>query len=596
MDNPQLPPEMLEKLENMKKKIDSLTKALQKEVGDYLMGVTVLPPYQPRPGEPPLSKEEKVELQQKINVLILINAEAQKDGLKLREELTGKINATSKKVDPELVIRVMDILELKDACYDAKYDLIEDVAMSAIFYDPKDFLGAFKIMQVHKSMVLKKFEKYIVAYVAVGSTFRDATSNDLDVFIVIDDTDVKKMTRIELRDRLYAIIRQMGQEAAQITGVKKMLHIQAYILTDFWESIKDASPVIYTFLRDGVPIFDRGIFMPWRLLLKTGRIKPSSEAIDMQMETGEKMIEATKNKLVNLISWDLYHAIMNPAQAAIMLYGIAPPTHKETVILLDEIFVKKEKLLEKKYVDILAKALKYFKDYEHGKLKSTTGKEIDDFLTDAEDYIKRMKKLFEQIEIKREKEDSEEIYNECIRLSKDILDLNCVQYNETNMLVQFKKYIVGKGLIAEKDYKTLKVVEEVYKTYQKNKSVPADFEKIKKSARIYMRAALDYIQRKRSYVLERAKIRFKYGDKFGEVLLLGNHAYVIEDLDATEKSISIADVTKEGTIKNLKKITLEEFEAAIAKVNVPERVFIRESTLASLKSLFGQDIEILINY
>ena len=286
MDNIQLPKEMLEKLENMKKKIDSLSKLLQKEIGDYLVGISVLPPYQPRAGEPPLSEEEKIELQQKVNVLVMINAEAQKDGLKLRDELTVKINNASKKIDSELVIRVMDVLELKDACYDAKYDLIEDVALSAIFYDPKDFLGAFKIMQVHKSMVLKKFEKYIVAYVASGSLFRgDATSNDIDIFIVVDDTDVKRLSRMELRDRLYAIIRQMGQEAAQITGIKKMFHIQTYILTDFWESIKDASPVIYTFLRDGVPIFDRGIFMPWKLLLKNGRIKPSPEAIDMQMET-----------------------------------------------------------------------------------------------------------------------------------------------------------------------------------------------------------------------------------------------------------------------------------------------------------------------
>ena len=308
------------------------------------------------------------------------------------------------------------------------------------------------------------------------------------------------------------------------------------------------------------------------------------------------MIEATKNKLVNLISWDLYHAIMNPAQAALMLYGIAPPTHKETVILLDEIFVKKEKILEKKYVDILAKALKYFKDYEHGKLKNTTGKEIDDFLKDAEDYIKRMKKLFEQIEIKKEKEDSEEVYNECIRLSKDILDLNCIQYNESNMFFQFKKYVIDKGLIAEKDFKTLKIVESVYSNYRKNKSVPADFEKIKKSARIFIRSALDYIQRKRNYALERAKIRFKYGEQFGEVIILENQAYIIEDIDAKERIISIAEVTKDGIIKNLKKISLGEFETVICKVNVPEKVFIKENTLASLKSLFGQDIEILINY
>src|SRR3989344_4001908 len=55
----------------------------------------------------------------------------------------------------------------------------------------------------------------------------------INVLVVIDDTDVKKMTRVELKDRLMAIIQGMGREASQITGVKKLFHIQTYILTDF---------------------------------------------------------------------------------------------------------------------------------------------------------------------------------------------------------------------------------------------------------------------------------------------------------------------------------------------------------------------------
>ena len=531
----ELPQEVKEKIENMKKKLDNLSKLLQKEIKEYLVGLSVLPPYQPKSDEPPLTEQEKIDLQQKVNILVVLNAEAQKDGFKLRDELTKKSKEITEKLDKDFIVRVIDVLELKDACYDAKYDLVEDVAMSAPFYDPKDFLNVFKLMQFHKNMVLKKFEKYIVAYVAAGSFFRgDATSHDIDIFIVVDDTDVKKMTRIELRDRLYAIIRDMGREASQIIGVKKEFHIQAYILTDFWDSIKDASPVIYTFLRDGVPIFDRGIFMPWKLLLKMGRIRPSPEAIDMQMEMGEKLIQTAKGKLLNLLSWDLYNAILGPAQAAIMLYGIAPPTHKESIRLMDEIFVKKEKLLEKKYVDILTKAIKNCKDFEHGKLKETTGKEIDDFLKDAEDYMKRIRKLFEQIELKREKSffslPSKNI--ECLRLTRDVLELNNVQFNENNLITQFKKCIIDKGILSEKQYKILKTVLEVYNNYQKNKTVPADFEKIKKEARLYIKGSIEYIQRKRGYMLERAKIRFKYGEKYGDALLTDGVAYIIEDIDA----------------------------------------------------------------
>ena len=54
----------------------------------------------------------------------------------------------------------------------------------------KRFLGALKITDIHKTMVLK-FDVYVASYVVAGSMFRgDARSNDIDVAVVIDDTDV----------------------------------------------------------------------------------------------------------------------------------------------------------------------------------------------------------------------------------------------------------------------------------------------------------------------------------------------------------------------------------------------------------------------
>ena len=65
------------------------------------------------------------------------------------------------------------------------------IAYSAPFYD-KGMLAAIKISEMHKEMVMKKFERYIVSYVLAGSLIQGkATSkSDIDVFIVVDDTDV----------------------------------------------------------------------------------------------------------------------------------------------------------------------------------------------------------------------------------------------------------------------------------------------------------------------------------------------------------------------------------------------------------------------
>ncbi len=594
---PELPKEAQEKLDTMKSKLDKFSKGLTKEVKD-LIGIALLPPTRLNP-EDKLTPEETEKLKKRINILVVIDVENKKDWAELRDNVIKKGIKKANEIDENLFVTVMDIAEIRENCFDAKNDILEMIAAGAALYDPKDFLGALKISEVHKTMVLKKFDKYIVSYVCVGSMFRgDATSHDIDVAVVIDDTDVKKMTRAELKDKLSAIIRGMGYDASQLTGVKKAFHIQTYILTDFWDAIKDANPVIYTFLRDGVPIYDRGVFMPWKLLLKMGRIKPSPEAIDFQMDMGERLIQRTKGKLIGIMGDDLYYAILNPAQAALMLYGISPPTPKETITLMEEIFVKKEKLLEKKYVDILAKIRKYYKDIEYGELKEVSGKDIDELLTDAEDYIKRIKKLFEQIQKRRDKESIDEIYESCLSLVTDALKVNDVICNDKSKLVNtFKKHLIEeKKIFSDKHLESLKLIIDTKNSYATKKISWPELEKIRKEARGFIKSIIEYIQRKKGYELDRARVRFKYGDKYGETIILENIAYVINDIDAQEKEVSKAKIKADGSFSDLEKSNMEEVEKEIMKITMPKKVFIKEKTFESLKNIFGKDIEILVNY
>ena len=252
--------------------------------------------------------------------------------LELKDKLVAIMGNIATEVDKNLVPQVVILSELWQNCYDGKYDSLQMIALSAPFFD-RGMLAAIKIAEVHKTMVLKKFEKYIVSYVLAGSLVqgRATPTSDIDVWIVIDDTDVKKMTRAELKDKLRAIIIGMGIEAGELTGIRNKINIQVYILTDFWDSLREANPIIFTLLRDGVPFYDRGIFMAWKQLLRMGKIKPSAEAIDMFMGSGEQMLQRVGLKLKDIGMEDIYYAILTPSQAALMLYGIAPPTPKETI-------------------------------------------------------------------------------------------------------------------------------------------------------------------------------------------------------------------------------------------------------------------------
>ncbi|MFT4343578.1 MAG: nucleotidyltransferase domain-containing protein [Candidatus Woesearchaeota archaeon] len=603
----ELPKDAQDRLTKIKEKLDVFSKKIVDKFDKYVIGIALLPPNKQTKQEshPSMTKQDAPKQENKpspddINVLVLIDDSDSKKMTKqeLKEKLTAIIKTTATEIDKNLKPNVIILSEVWQSCYDAKYDVLQEFAQAAPVYDT-GMLAAIKIAEVHKTMVLKKFEKYIVSYVLAGSIVRGQATktSDIDVFIVIDDTDVKKMTRAELKDKLRAIILSMGYEAGQMTGIQNKINIQVYILTDFWDSLKEANPVIFTLLRDGVPFFDRGIFMPWKQLLRMGKIKPSAEAIDMFMSSGEQMLRRVELKLKEMGMEDLFYSILTPSQAALMMYGIPPPAPRETAELMREIFVKKEKLLEDKWITILKNVVQLRKDLEHGTKKAVKGADIDKMLKDAGEYLKRIKELFTQIEKMKSEEDVLHIYETIVTLVRDALRLEGIkEMQDKELLPFFEKHLVSQGKIPEKYKRMLDEIIKAKKDYDNKKLSKNDVEKSKKNSRELIKFIIEHIQRKKGRELERAKIRVKHGKRFGEVIMLDKVAFIIHDLDNQDKEISQADITAEGGLTNIKPSSIEEFEKHIVKIEIPNKVFIKQRVFDDMKTIFGNDVEILMNY
>lgn len=587
-----LPKEAKEKLKKIKAKLDKFTKKARDKFDKYIMGVALLPPPKPKEGE----KIDK----DMICVLVLIDdSEPTKmSKLELRDKLIAIMDNIAKEVDEHIKPETYLLSEVWQSCYDAKYDLLQLIAMGAPVYD-KGMLAAIKIAEIHKNMILKKFEKYIVSYVLAGSLVQGKATqtSDIDVWVAIDDTDVKKMTRAELKDKLRAIIIGMGVEAGNITGIKNKLNIQVYILTDFWDSLKEANPIIFTLLRDGVPFYDRGVFMPWKLLLKMGKIKPSAESIDMFMGSGDQMLKRVHDKLKDIGMEDIFYSLLTPSQAAIMLFGLPPPTPRETPQVMRELFVKKEKLLEEKWVTILEKTIQTRKDIEHGEKKDISGKEIDELLTNAEKYLKRVRRLFTQIEKMKEEEAVIHIYDSIITVIRDILRLEGIEkVNDDDIVKIFKEELINRGRIPEKYLRMLNEILKAKKDYDAKKLTKHEVEKVKTESGQFIKFMIEYLQRKRGRELEKTRIRVKHGETFGEVTLLGDIAFIVHDIDEPEKTVSKAKINKDGSLGTPQNATLEELEKAIADTEIPQRVFVKQPIFEDLKKFFGKDVEILVTY
>ncbi len=598
---PNIPPEVAEKLKIIQQKLEKFQKSIVEKFDKYIVGITLLPPPQPpSPNLPPdiYAEEQKRYTQDKdkYHTLVLVDdSEPTKmTQQELRDKLASIMAAAAKEIDPDIMPQTLLLSELWQNCYDAKYELLQLIGMSAPIYDT-GMLGAIRIAELHKTLVLKRFEKYIVAYVLAGSIVRGQATkeSDIDVFVVIDDTDVKKMSRAELRDKLRAIIIGMGVEAGEMTGIRNKINIQPYILTDFWEMIRESNPVCFTFLRDGVPFFDRGIFMPWKQLLKMGKIKPSAEAIDLFLSSGEQTLERVKFKLKDIAAEDFFWGIHSPTQAAIMLYGLAPPAPKETCSVLRDVFVKKEKLLEEEYVKILENVLKTRKEIEHGTKKDITGKELDKLLEDSEKFMARLKKLFTQIERVKEEEGMLNVYDTMQTSMRDALQLEGVQpTHETDLLKLFEQKMITTGKIPAKCLRTIQDLTKAKADYQAGKLTKSEVDKIRRESNELIRFLIDYVQRKRAHELEKSRIRIIHGQKQAEITFVGDTAYIIRDLN-TPEILEKAQVQQDGSLGNTSQCTLPEFQQNLTTGTL-RKVKLKEPLFESLRREFGKEYELAI--
>ena len=485
---PESPTEAKKEMEKTKKELDKLKNFIVKKY-PFTQSLSILPPQAIKL----FIDEEEVpkETEKYIHLYMIINEDKFKEIPKIKSEIINEVDKVQKITKQKIWLQIKTPVDIWEACLDSKFEMSSAIAVSFPLYD-KGFLGALRVAEIHKSLVLQKFEKYVVSYVIGGSLVRGEAipTSDVDVFIVINDTDVKQMPRLELKERLRGIIYKYIGEATALAGVKNELSPQIYLLTDFWESVKDAHPVIFTFIRDGIPIYDRQTFMPWKALLKMGKLKPSPEAIDMFMKTADKTKEMIERRLIDAMI-DVYYGVLTPSQALVMLYGLPPPTHKEAPILMKKIFVDKEKMLEKKYVNILEKAVKMFKEYEHNPKYKVSGKQIDELVKDSEEYIKRLKELREQIEKRAQEKTIEQIYRDVFELLKTIVG----NKSQEKSIDDFEKNFVKKGQFSPQDLRILRDIVSARKDFKNGKLDSHKVDNARKSASILISDLIEYNQR-----------------------------------------------------------------------------------------------------
>ncbi len=573
----QIDGEFKKQMEKTQKEIESFKNGLTKKF-KFIEAIGILPAQSSKKIEEEYEILEEDSKKGLVHIIIIIPEKQFKNIGQIRLEAIN----ISKKINDKFWIHVMTPVDYWNLGLDSKFDIMEIIAMSLPVLD-KGILSAIRVAQIHKSLVLKKFEKYIACYAIYGSITREDTksTSDIDVGIIIDDTDVKKMPRIELKEKLRGIIYSYIQEAEAIAGAKNRLEPQVWLMTEFWDGVKDAHPVFFTFIRDGIPLYDKGTFLPWKSLLKMGKIKPSPEAINMFMSSGNKLKETVQRRIFDIATIDLFWGISTPTQGLLMLYGQAPPTPKETLNKFKEIFYEKEKLVEKKYVDILEEILiKVWKAYEHGKLKpgDIDGKKLDTLSKDAFDYIQRIQQLREQIEKRVQEKSIEEIYQNVFEMLGNVLK----KKSEGGIIKEFNEQLIKRGKFPPKFLDNLKYISKIKKSVtekssnkEKSKKQSKDVEQARRFASEIINAITEYTQRCDFLSIDRKRFLIKGIDMEAEIFFL--------------KETFVVQKEKVQKIMNEKLVNSDskELQEQISD-NKNKETKINFKSLETLKKIFGE--------
>jgi len=243
--------------------------------------------------------------------------------------------------------------------------------------------------------VLEKYGKYIKCIVMMGSVAREEfkSKSDIDVFVVIDDTSFKITP--ELHDKIDSEIEKIGEKISKFISVQP-----SYTLTEFWDYARVCHPIIYNFIKEGVPVFDTGFFGPIKKLLKMGRIPATREAIESYMEGAPKKLMRAKTVKLLMLAEDCYYAMLNTAQAVLMFMGLAPPVPSKAY---DDVkkFLVEPGILEPEYAEWLKEIIEVRKKIEHKELMDVKGAFVDEWIEKSEKFVNKMFGLLNALELRK---------------------------------------------------------------------------------------------------------------------------------------------------------------------------------------------------
>lgn len=284
------------------------------------------------------------------------------------EESRVKINKAFKnnyEINSLCEIIVVSKKQIIDFCIKKEFDFIDAMCLSFVLYD-REFLSILKLVNMHKLFFNKSIGNKLISYVVVGSFSRldYNDKSDIDTIAIIDDSNENIENKIIVKESLRNSSYDLAVKVKAKTVIKRDFSPNIYLLSDLWEAIYNGHPIILTFLRDGFPLLDNGVYIPWKNLLKEGKFKFNKEFIEQMFDMSNKIVPMIDDKLTEIVVEDIYWGVVNRIQAIFISKGCDSISVGE---IKNKIIQKElsEEINEANYTFII-EIIDIYDDHKHG--------------------------------------------------------------------------------------------------------------------------------------------------------------------------------------------------------------------------------------
>ncbi|MEK6884926.1 MAG: nucleotidyltransferase domain-containing protein, partial [Nanoarchaeota archaeon] len=240
--------------------------------------------------------------------------------------------------------------------------------------------------------VYKKFNRVVKSIILFGSSVKQSAvaGSDIDIIIIIDDASIK------WDEELILWYREELDKIVSGNPYRKSLHINTVKLSTWWEDLLRGEPVVLNVIRYGESLIDfGGFFDPLKFLLVQGKIRATPEAIYTSLQRAPLHIARSKGSELNAVE-GLYWAMVDSAHAALIAGGVTPPSPEHIPLNLKETFVDGDRI-KMKYVIWFRDLYLLHRRIVHGEVKDLKGVEIDDWQDKAEDFVRTMAQLVDDL-------------------------------------------------------------------------------------------------------------------------------------------------------------------------------------------------------